>query len=107
MTCPNGVTRPITRTRNADLRGGLPRLPAAGPMHHLPPAAGRYGCIRHDALQRAHRARARDPEFQAVYRRHRPMVERSISWLVAGGTDGCGSAEPQPTICGCTTASPA
>ena len=38
----------------------------------------------HDALQRAHRARARDPEFQAVYRRHRPMVERSISWLVAG-----------------------
>ena len=38
----------------------------------------------HDALQRAHRARAQDPEFQAVYRQHRPMVERSISWLVAG-----------------------
>ena len=38
-----------------------------------------------DALHRAHRARARDPQFQAVYRRHRPMVERSISWLVAGG----------------------
>ena len=38
----------------------------------------------HDALQRAHRARARDPEFQAIYRQHRPMVERSISWLVAG-----------------------
>ena len=39
----------------------------------------------HDALQRAHRARATDPQFQAVYRQHRPMVERSISWLVAGG----------------------
>ena len=37
-----------------------------------------------DALQRAHRARAEDPGFQAVYRQHRPMVERSLSWLVAG-----------------------
>ena len=39
----------------------------------------------HDALQRAHGARATDPGFQAVYRQHRPMVERSISWLVATG----------------------
>lgn len=39
----------------------------------------------HDALARAHRVRAADPEFHAVYRRHRPMVERSIAWLVAGG----------------------
>jgi hypothetical protein len=38
-----------------------------------------------DAITRAHRQRARDPQFQAVYRQHRPMVERSISWLVAGG----------------------
>jgi DDE family transposase/transposase-like protein DUF772 len=35
----------------------------------------------HDGLQRAHRARAADPTFQAAYRRHRPMVERSIAWL--------------------------
>jgi len=39
----------------------------------------------HDALQRAHRVRAQDPQFQTVYRQHRPMVERSIAWLVAGG----------------------
>jgi hypothetical protein len=39
----------------------------------------------HDALQRQHRARAQDSLFQAVYREHRPMVERSIAWLVAGG----------------------
>jgi hypothetical protein len=36
-------------------------------------------------LQRAHRASARDPDFQALYRQHRPMVERSLAWLVAGG----------------------
>jgi IS5 family transposase len=35
----------------------------------------------HDALKRAHRARAADPDFQAAYRRHRPMIERSIAWL--------------------------
>ena len=38
----------------------------------------------HDALQRDHRARVADPDFQAAYRRHRPMVERSIAWLARG-----------------------
>lgn len=38
----------------------------------------------HDALQRAHRARAADPDLQDTYRRHRPMVERSIAWLTRG-----------------------
>jgi len=37
-----------------------------------------------DRVARAHRVRARDPQFQAVYRHHRPMVERSIAWLVRG-----------------------
>jgi hypothetical protein len=34
---------------------------------------------------RAARRRAADPTFQASYRRWRPMVERSIAWLVADG----------------------
>ena len=38
----------------------------------------------HHQLQRAHRKRATDPDFQAVYRQHRPMVERSIAWLTRG-----------------------
>ena len=38
----------------------------------------------HDGLQRAHRARAADPDFQAAYRRHRPMIERSLAWLARG-----------------------
>lgn len=38
----------------------------------------------HDLLQRAHRQRATDPSFQAVYKQHRPMVERSIAWLTRG-----------------------
>jgi hypothetical protein len=84
VSCPNRVTRPITATRavvfGARCRGCPLRVrcttSATGRTLRLHP---------HDALQRAHRARATDPQFQAVYRQHRPMVERSISWLVAGG----------------------
>jgi hypothetical protein len=79
-TCPNGITRRITRTRQvvfgAACRGCLLRARCTtadrGRYLHLHPL---------DALQRAHRARASDPDFQADYRRHRPMVERSIAWL--------------------------
>lgn len=39
---------------------------------------------RHDVLHAARRA-AEDPAWQDRYRRHRPMVERSIAWLVAHG----------------------
>jgi hypothetical protein len=35
-------------------------------------------------VQRAARAAARDPNWLAEYRRHRPMVERSIAWLTRG-----------------------
>lgn len=38
----------------------------------------------HDTLQRAHRTRAADPGFITAYRRHRPMVERTIAWLTRG-----------------------
>jgi len=84
VTCPNRITRPITRTRKVTFGAacrGCPFLArcttsARGKKLSLHP---------HQALQRAHRARAQDPDFQAVYREHRPMVERSIAWLVAGG----------------------
>ena len=66
------------------LRRRLPRLPAtrrsAPPQH--PAASVVLG--EHDQLQREHRQRAADDGFQAVYRQHRPMVERSIAWLTRG-----------------------
>jgi len=39
----------------------------------------------HHVLQREHRQRAKASAWQADYRQYRPMVERSIAWLVAGG----------------------
>ena len=35
-TCPNGLTRTISRSRMGHLRRGLRRMPAAGPMHPQP-----------------------------------------------------------------------
>jgi hypothetical protein len=46
---------------------------------------GRHLTIsEHEHRLRAARAVARTPEWQAEYRRHRPMVERSIAWLTRG-----------------------
>ena len=47
--------------------------------------AGRIIRIRpHHALQREARRKARNPEWRNEYRRHRPMVERTIAWLARG-----------------------
>jgi hypothetical protein len=82
-TCPNGVTRPITPTRNVTFGAACRGCPLRARC--TTNKTGRSLTLHpHDAVQRAHRDRARNPEFQAVYRRHRPMVERSIAWLVAG-----------------------
>jgi hypothetical protein len=84
VSCPNQITRPITGTRAVIFGAACRDCPLRDRC--TTSATGRTLRLHpHDALQRAHRARAQDPEFQAVYRRHRPMVERSISWLVAGG----------------------
>jgi IS5 family transposase len=83
LTCPNGVTRPISRTRTVTFG-----IACTGcPLREVCTASARGRKVKlheHDGLQRAHRARAADPGFQATYRRYRPMVERSIAWLTRG-----------------------
>jgi hypothetical protein len=82
-TCPAGVTRAISRTRWVTFGVACRGCPlrercttsTTGRSLHL---------HEHDALQREHRQRAKDPQWQADYRQHRPMVERSIAWLVRG-----------------------
>src|SRR4051794_39224123 len=82
-TCPNRITRPIRSNRwvtfGAACRGCPLRIRCTAS------SSGRSLKLhQHDALLRAHRARAADPAFQADYRRYRPMVERSIAWLTWG-----------------------
>ena len=82
-TCPNQITRPISRTRKVAFGKACQGCPLRAQCTTA--ATGRKLTLRpHDALARAHRIRAKDPEFQKVYRRHRPMVERSIAWLTRG-----------------------
>jgi hypothetical protein len=81
LTCPAGHTARFTPVKRIARFGhrctGCPLRARCTTSAH-----GRSVLLgEHDALQRAHRRWAAEPEFQAAYRRHRPMVERSIAWL--------------------------
>jgi Transposase DDE domain/Transposase domain (DUF772) len=84
LTCPAGHTvtpTPVKRTARFGHRCAGCTLRARCTTS----PRGRTVLIgEHDALQRAHRARAATEDFQAAYRRHRPMAERSIAWLTRG-----------------------
>lgn len=83
LTCPAGVTRPINRVRQVNFGVACRGCPLRARCTRS--ATGKSMRIgEHDALQRAHRARAGDPEFRALYRQHRPAVERSIAWITRG-----------------------
>jgi IS5 family transposase len=82
-TCPNGLTRSISRTGVATFGAACascplrPRCTRSRTGKHL-----KVGV--HDVGQRAARRAARDPNWLADYRQHRPMIERTIAWLTRG-----------------------
>ena len=83
MTCPAGVTRAINRVRQVNFGAACRDCPLrARCTRSRTGKSMRVG--EHDALQRAHRRRATDPTFIDSYRRHRPMIERSIAWVTRG-----------------------
>jgi hypothetical protein len=83
VTCPNGLTRAMTKNRTVTFGVACKDCPLRARCTTA--KTGRSLLIHiHDQLQRAHRETAKDPDFQSVYRRHRPMVERSIAWLTRG-----------------------
>ena len=84
LTCPAGLTRMITKTRKVTFGAGCTGCPLRAQCTTA--TRGRKITLHeHHGLQREHRQRAQDPAWQADYRQYRPMVERSIAWLVAGG----------------------
>jgi len=84
VTCPNGITVAITTTRKAIF--GV-RCRGCELRHRCTTSSrGRNMTIHpHHEVLVAARRQAESEDFQAIYRRHRPMVERSIAWLVAKG----------------------
>jgi hypothetical protein len=84
VTCPAGVTKVITPSRTVAFGVACRGCPLR--QRCTTAKGGRSLTLHeHDGLQREHRQRAKDPHWQADYRQHRPMVERSIAWLVRGG----------------------
>lgn len=83
LTCPAAVTRKVSPqgrvTFSAACRGCALREQCTTS------ATGRKVLLgEHHQLQREHRQRAQEPQWQGDYRQHRPMVERSIAWLTRG-----------------------
>jgi len=83
LTCPGEVTRTVSPQGRATFKAacrGCPLRPRCTTS-----TTGRTVLLgEHHQLQRHHRQRAAGDGFQALYRQHRPMVERSIAWLVRG-----------------------
>ena len=83
LTCPAGVTRTVSPQGRATFKAACRGCELRDQCTTA--AAGRTVLLgEHHQLQRAHRDRAADEGFQALYRQHRPMVERSIAWLTRG-----------------------
>jgi hypothetical protein len=81
-TCPNGVTRRITARRSVTFGAACRGCPLR--QRCTTARRGRSLDLHpHDALlRRARRDWATRDDLRATYRRHRPMVERSIAWLI-------------------------
>jgi IS5 family transposase len=81
VTCPEGVTVAITKSRTARFGANC----ASCPMRYLCTKATGGRVIKlhphHDLLVTA-RVTARTDAFLETYRHDRPMVERSLAWLV-------------------------
>lgn len=84
MTCPNGLTRPLTATRTVTFGAGCRGCPLR-PRCTTATRGRTLQVHEHEVLLRAARRQAQTEPFQAVYRQHRPMVERPIAWLTAKG----------------------
>jgi hypothetical protein len=85
VVCPAGWKAPITASGRASFARHCRRCPLR--QRCTTATGGRTIQVHpHEDELRAARRRATTRGFQDSYRRWRPMVERSIAWLVA---DGC------------------
>jgi hypothetical protein len=83
VTCPANHTLPIPRSGGVGFKSRCRSCPLASRCTTA--VNGRKLTLSiHEPQLRAARRQARDPEWQAEYRQHRPMVERSIAWLTRG-----------------------
>ena len=82
VTCPGGHTRPITAARQVRFGAICHGCPLR--QRCTTSKTGRTVILhpRHSMLQTARQQWATSPHLRETYRRHRPMVERSLAWLI-------------------------
>jgi IS5 family transposase len=83
-TCPAGNTVPINRVNEAIFGRRCEGCPMRPRCTHAKAGKRLKVHPHHVQLARARRD-AQDPDWQDRYRQHRPMVERTIAWLVRRG----------------------
>ncbi len=84
VTCPNGLTRTVSPSGTATFGAACSGCPLRAQC--TTNRRGRALTIsEHEQLLRAARRHAETDAFSRPYRQYRPMVERSIAWLVRGG----------------------
>ena len=82
VTCPEEITVTITASGAARFGAHCHTCPVRERCTQA--KGGRVITLHpHHDLLAAARAQARTDDFNDVYRRHRPMIERTIAWLVA------------------------
>lgn len=84
VTCPAGKTVPISAKGTARFYARCDGCPLRARCTTSKRGRAVNVHEHHDVLVAARRA-AEECHWQSVYRQHRPMVERSIAWLVANG----------------------
>jgi IS5 family transposase len=85
VTCPAGQTVPITPKKNAHFKARCRTCPLRSRCTNNPRGRQFHFTTEDEALVESRRA-WRDGDFAEDYRRWRPMVERSIAWLVANNS---------------------
>jgi IS5 family transposase len=84
MTCPAGVTVTLTSTRTARFGNNCRHCPIR--TRCTTSTRGRTIKLhQHHDLLAAARHQANTDAFDDIYRRYRPMVERTLAWLVRHG----------------------
>jgi IS5 family transposase len=83
-TCPAGHTVPLSTKGHASYGRRCEGCPLQPRCTRAKDGKSLHITEHHDRMA-ANRAVATDPTWQDRYRQHRPMVERTIAWLVARG----------------------
>ena len=81
MTCPEDITVTITKSGSARFGANCATCPVR--TQCTAAKAGRVIVLHpHHGILAAARATADTDDFDTTYRQHRPMIERTIAWLV-------------------------